>query len=135
MKKGTSYWCVGALCVAALSGCAPQKPPAPPVPKVTVTQPQMAVVTNWDEYPGHLEAVETVEVRARAVGYIDSIHFQDGAEVKKGDLLFVIDPRPYQTDLNRAQAQRQQAETHLELVQNDLKRAEGLKGTKAISEE
>jgi RND family efflux transporter MFP subunit len=68
-------------------------------------------------------------------GYIDSIHFQDGAEVKAGDLLFVIDPRPYQADLDHAQAQRQQAESHLAWTQNDLKRAEGLRGTKAISEE
>jgi multidrug efflux system membrane fusion protein len=135
MMKSTICFLAGALGTIALSGCAPQKPPAPPPPKVTVVQPQMAIVTNWDEYPGHLEAVETVEVRARVVGYIDSIHFQDGAEVKKGDLLFVIDPRPYQTDLNRTQAQRQQAETRLELAQNDLKRAEGLRGTKAISEE
>jgi multidrug efflux system membrane fusion protein len=123
------------MAVVALSGCAPQKPPEAPVPKVTVTQPQMAVVTNWDEYPGHLEAVDMVEIRPRVTGYIDSIHFQDGAEVKKGDLLFVIDPRPYQSDLKRAEAQRQQAETRLELAQNDLKRAEGLRGTKAISEE
>ncbi len=135
MKRPKIYWWLGALSIAVLSGCAPQKPPAPPLAKVTVTQPQTAVVTNWDEYPGHLEAIETVEVRARVVGYVDSIHFQDGAEVKKGDLLFVIDPRPYQTELNRAQAQRQQAETRLELTRNDLKRAESLKGTKAISDE
>jgi len=135
MRKRTIYCWVCALVAAALSGCAPQKPPAAPVPKVTVTQPQIAVVTNWDEYPGHVEAVEMVEVRARVTGYIDSIHFQDGAEVKKGELLFVIDPRPYQSDLKRAEAQRQQAETRLELAQNDLKRAEGLRGTKAISEE
>jgi multidrug efflux system membrane fusion protein len=76
-----------------------------------------------------------VEIRPRVTGYIDSIHFQDGAEVKAGDPLFVIDPRPYQADLEQAQARRQQAETHLELVQNDLKRAESLRGTKAISDE
>jgi RND family efflux transporter MFP subunit len=76
-----------------------------------------------------------VEIRPRVGGYIDSIHFQDGTEVKAGDLLFVIDPRPYQADLDHAQAQRQQAETHLELTRNDLKRAESLRGTKAISEE
>ncbi len=92
-------------------------------------------MTNWDEYPGHIEAVEMVEVRPRVAGYIESIHFQDGTEVKAGDLLFVIDPRPYQADLNHAKAQREQAESHLELVRNDLQRAEGLRGTKAISEE
>jgi RND family efflux transporter MFP subunit len=95
----------------------------------------MMTVTNWDEYPGHLEAVESVELRARVSGYLDSIHFVDGAEVKAGDLLFLIDPKPYQADVDRAQAQRHQAATHLELLQNDLKRAEELRGTKAISDE
>lgn len=106
-----------------------------PPPKVTVIHPQMMTVTNWDEYPGHIEAVEMVEVRPRVHGQIESIHFQDGAEVKAGDLLFVIDPRPYQADLDRARAERQRAETHLELAKNDLKRAESLRSAKAISEE
>jgi RND family efflux transporter MFP subunit len=123
------------FCAAALTACSPPKHAGLPTPKVTVKQPQMATVTNWDEYPGHVEAVEMVEIRPRVSGYIDSIHFRDGAEVKAGDLLFVIDPRPYQAELEQAQARRQQAETHLELVQNDLKRAESLKGTKAISDE
>ena len=123
------------LCAAVLTACSPPKPVALPTPKVTVKQPQLATVTNWDEYPGHLEAVEMVEIRPRVSGYIDSIHFQDGAEVKAGDLLFIIDPRPFQAELEQVQARRQQAETHLELVKNDLKRAEGLRGTKAISDE
>jgi len=123
------------LCAAVLTACSPPKPVALPTPKVTVKQPQLTTVTNWDEYPGHLEAVEMVEIRPRVAGYIDSIHFLEGTEVKAGDLLFVIDPRPYQAELEHVQAQRQQAETHLELVQNDLKRAESLKGTKALSEE
>ena len=123
------------VCAAALTACSPPKPTPPPTIKVTVNQPYFATVTNWDEYPGHLEAVESVEIRPRVSGYIDSIHFQDGAEVKAGDLLFVIDPRPYQAELQQAQARRQQAETRLELAQNDLKRAESLKGTKAISDE
>jgi RND family efflux transporter MFP subunit len=122
-------------CAVLLTACSPPKPAPLPPPKVTAKPAQLATVTNWDEYPGHLEAVEMVEIRPRVAGYIDSIHFQDGTEVKAGDLLFVIDPRPYQAELEQVQARRQQAETHLELVQNDLKRAENLKGTKAISEE
>jgi RND family efflux transporter MFP subunit len=118
-----------------LTACSPPKPASLPPSKVTVSHPQLATVTNWDEYPGHLEAVEMVEIRPRVSGYIDSIHFQDGTEVKAGDLLFVIDPRPYQAELDHVQAQRQQAETHLGLLRNDLQRAEGLRGTKAISEE
>jgi RND family efflux transporter MFP subunit len=120
---------------ACLTACSPPKRTPPPPTRVTVETPRVATVTNWDEYPGHLEAVEMVEIRPRVAGYIDSIHFQDGAEVKAGDLLFVIDPRPYQAELEQVQARRHQAETHLELMRNDLKRAELLKGTKAISAE
>src|ERR1039457_3524530 len=123
------------LCAAGLTACSPPKPAALPPTKVTAQTPHLTTVTNWDEYPGHLEAVEMVEIRPRVAGYIDSIHFQEGTEVKAGDLLFVIDPRPYQAELEHAQAQRQQAEAHLEWTRNDLKRAEGLRGTKAISEE
>ena len=113
---------------AAMLSCSRHQPPAMPPPRVTVSRPQVATVTNWDEYPGHIEAVESVEIRPRVSGYIDSIHFTDGAEVKAGDLLFVIDPRPYQAELDRAQAR-------FELAENDLHRAEALRGTKAISEE
>jgi len=122
-------------CAVLLAACSPPKPAALPPIKVTVKPPQLATVTNWDEYPGHLEAVEIVEIRPRVAGCIDSIHFQDGTEVKAGDLLFVIDPRPYQAELEQSQARRQQAETHLELVRSEFKRAESLHGTKAISEE
>jgi RND family efflux transporter MFP subunit len=108
--------------------------PMPPI-KVTVARPQQMTLTNWDPYPGHLEAVEAVEVRARVTGYLESIHFVDGTEVKAGDLLFVIDPTPYQAELDRTTAVRRQAETHLELARNDLARAEKLRGTTAISEE
>ena len=118
-----------------LTACSRPQAPAPPQPKVTVTQPKVGTVTNWDEYPGHIEAVEMVEIRPRVSGYIESIHFEDGAEMKAGDLLFMIDPRPYQAELNRTRAERQRAETRVELNQNDLKRVEGLRGTKAISEE
>jgi len=122
-------------CSILLTACARQAPPPRPPAKVTVQQPQFATVTNWDEYPGHLEAVEMVDIRPRVAGYIESIHFQDGAEVKAGDLLFVIDPRPYQAEFDQAQARREQAEIRLDLARNDLKRAESLRGTKAISEE
>ena len=122
------------LATAVLASCSRKgAPPAPPI-KVTVSRPQVATVTNWDEYPGHVQAVEMVEIRPRVSGYIDSIHFEDGTEVKAGDLLFVIDPRPYQAELERARAQRLQAETRLDLARNELQRAESLHGTKAISE-
>ena len=93
------------LCVL-LTACERQQAatPPPPPPQVTVSQPVTRDVVEWDEYTGRLEAVESVEVRARVSGYLQSVHFTDGAIVKKGALLFVIDPRPYQAELNRAKA-------------------------------
>lgn len=126
---------LSAFLLAGLAACTQQEPPARPTPKVTVTHPHEATVTNWDEYPAHLEAVEIVEVRPRISGHIESIHFQDGAEVKAGDRLFVIDPRPYQAELERIQAELLRAQTHAELARDDLKRAESLRHTRAISEE
>jgi len=76
-----------------------------------------------------------VEVRARVSGYLQSVHFKDGAEVGKGDLLFVIDPRPYQAELDRAAANLNQAQTRLELTSNELARAERLLKSSTISEE
>ena len=102
---------------------------------VTVNQPVARDVVEWDQYQGRLDAVESVEIRARVNGYLESINFKDGDEVKKGDLLFVIDPRPYQAELDRAQADLLQAQTRFELASNDLQRAGRLLKAKAISEE
>ncbi|HEY3913259.1 MAG TPA: efflux RND transporter periplasmic adaptor subunit [Verrucomicrobiae bacterium] len=108
---------------------------APPAPSVTVNQPITKDVTEWDEYQGRIEAVSSVEVRARVNGYLESINFTDGAEVKEGDLLFVIDPRPYQAELDRAQAELTEAQTRFELASNDMVRGQRLLKAKAISEE
>ena len=118
-----------------LIGCEGQQPQAPPPPKVTVSKPVVEDVVEWDEYTGRLEAVDTVDVRARVSGYLESIHFKDGQTVKKGDLLFVIDPRPYQAELDRALAQSKLAKARLSLAENDLKRAKNLLSARAISEE
>ena len=86
------------MAMAVLAGC-DSKPAAtapPPPPPVTVARPLQKTITEWDEYTGRFTAVETVEVRARVSGFIDSIHFKEGQIVKQGDLLFVIDQRPYQ---------------------------------------
>src|SRR5580765_8095928 len=122
------------VCLVTTS-CKPPAAKPPPPPKVTVSHLQVSVVTNWDEYPGHIEAVEMVELRPRVAGYIESIDFEDGAEVRVGDPLFLIDPKPYQAELDRAEAQGKQAEIRLELTRNDLKRAEALRGTRALSDE
>jgi RND family efflux transporter MFP subunit len=108
-----------------------QRPPA----AVTASQPAKREIIDWDEYPGRLEAVDMVEIRARVSGYLDSVHFKDGAEVKKGDLLMVIDPRPYQAELDRSQALLEQAVTRQQLASSERERVEKLLKSKAVSEE
>src|SRR6266436_1414510 len=120
-----------------MTACAQQQPaaPPPPPPKVTVSQPVSREVTEWEEYTGRLEAIESVEVRARVNGYLQSIHFKNGTTVKQGDLLFVIDPRPYQTELERAKAELALANARLERMGKDLARAQMLVRSRAVSEE
>src|ERR671931_919074 len=120
-----------------MAACAQQQPTAaaPPPPKVTVSQPINREVVEWEEYTGRLEAVESVEVRARVNGYLQSIHFKNGATVKQGDLLFVIDPRPYQAELERAKAEMGLANARLERTSKDLARAQMLVRARAVSEE
>ena len=120
-----------------LTACAQQPPAAtaPPPPKVTVSQPISRDVVEWEEYTGRLEAVESVEVRARVNGYLQSIHFKNGVSVKQGDLLFIIDPRPYQAELERAKAELALATARFERTGKDLARAQMLVRSRAISEE
>ncbi len=125
---------LGLLLAACQKPVSPASGPPPP-PAVTANQPAQREVVEWDEYPGRLEAVEMVEARARVSGYLQSVHFKDGAEVNKGDLLFVIDPRPYQAEVDRAEASLNQAQTHLAWTSNDLARAERLLKSKTVSEE
>jgi len=108
---------------------------APPPPAVSVVQPIVREVVEWDDYIGRLESPETVELRARVSGYLDKIHFKEGKEVKKGDLLITIDARPYKADYDRADAEYQRALSQSELAKNDSERASRLIATKAISEE
>jgi RND family efflux transporter MFP subunit len=100
-----------------------------------VARPLVRQITDWDEYTGRLAAVDSVEVRARVSGYLQSVHFDDGAIVEKGDLLFVIDPRPYRAVLHRTKAQAGQAEARLQLAHDERVRAERLFKSRAISEE
>ncbi len=125
------------IALLLLAGCQKKASPpqAPPPPTVTVSRPVLSQVVEWDDYPARLEALDMVEIRARVSGYLESIHFTDGVEVKKGDLLFVIDPRPYKAELDHAEAELQRAQTRLELADNDLERADRLLKSKAISGE
>jgi multidrug efflux system membrane fusion protein len=110
-------------------------PPAPPPPTVTVKHPEPREVMDWDEYPGRMEAKDRVDVKARVGGYLQEVKFKEGAEVQKGDLLFVIDPRPYQAAWDMAEAAVQQAQTHLELASNDMARSDRMLKSQAISAE
>ena len=120
--------------VLACTGCGKSRQAGgPPPPAVTVVKAQQKEITEWDEYTGRLAAVDEVEVRAQVSGYLESIHFKDGQMVKKGDLLFVIDPRPYQAVLDRANAQVKQAEAGLALADANLKRTQELATKKVVA--
>ena len=107
-----------------LLGCDRAPAPAqPPPPSVSVAQPLHKQITEWDEYTGRFVAVETVEVRARVSGFIDFINFKDGQLVKQGDLLFVIDPRPYQIAVEQAKAEVDRAQARLQIATADVDRA------------
>jgi RND family efflux transporter MFP subunit len=100
-------------------------PPAPPT--VTVSQPIQRELVEWDEYTGQFAAKEYVEIRARVSGYLTEIHFEDGQLVKEGDLLFVIDPRPYEATLAAARAQLAQGNAQVELATRQLERTAELR--------
>jgi RND family efflux transporter MFP subunit len=120
--------------VSLLAACQQQQAaPPPPPPQVTVSQPVAREVVEWDEYTGRLEAVDSVDVRARVSGYLQSVHFTDGEVVKQGALLFVIDPRPYQAELNRAKATLEQAIAQYQRTQKDFARAQQLVKSRAMS--
>ena len=96
---------------------------ASPPPQVTVAKPVTRQVADQDEYVGRFVAVDSVEVRARVSGYLEAIHFQDGQMVRKGDLLFTIDRRPFESALAQAQASLAQAKANLAFADADLQRA------------
>lgn len=108
---------------------------APQALPVQVAYPLKKSVIEYTDFTGRLEAVEMVDVKPRVSGYIDSIHFREGQKIKKGDLLFVIDSRPFQAQVNRFKAQVTQAESALALANSNLRRSQKLIQTRAISQE
>jgi RND family efflux transporter MFP subunit len=101
-------------------------PAGPPAPAVTVAKPLVQDLMEWRDFTGQFEARESVEIRVRVSGYLESVDFTDGQLVKKGDLLFVIEPRPYEIALDSAKAQLTQAEAQLQLAQVQLDRTSKL---------
>lgn len=107
-------------------------PPAGP-PPVTVAKPVMKDVQDQDEFIGRFEGIERVEVRARVQGYLDKVHFTDGALVKAGDLLFTIDQRSYRLAVEQAESTVSNNQARVEFAQTDLDRAEQLRRSGTIS--
>ena len=149
---------VAALLVSLAPGCNRRASVgmSMPTPTMTIAQPVVKQIVEWDAYTGRLEAIDFVEIRARVSGYLNSIHFDEGQIVKAGDLLFVIDPRPFEAELNganaalsqansqlkqakaqlaEAKAMQQQSQAQLYLTDTKVRRARTLSPTNAITQE
>jgi len=123
-----------AAVVVALAACG--KPPekaTPKTPKVTVTEPEQRAVLEYEELPGRVAAIENVVVKARVTGVLNKVHFQEGAEVRKGDPLYTIDPREYQADLDSAAAALQQSQAQMAQAHSDYQRSMQLSTQKVIA--
>jgi multidrug efflux system membrane fusion protein len=134
-----SFCILNALAVGlavTLSGCGdkPAQPAAVAAAPVTVAQPVKRTVTDWDEFTGRFEAVEEVQVRARVGGFVTSVEFRDGAFVKAGDLLYVIDSRPFEAVAEQAEGQLADARAKAELGKRELDRALTLNQTQAVAD-
>jgi RND family efflux transporter MFP subunit len=116
------------------SGCVKKPAPADPPPTVVVAPPLERKVFDWDDYSGRFEAVDEVEIRPRVSGLLESARFTDGQMVRKGQLLFVIDPRPYAAALAQAKAQTARAQAAQANAETELKRAQMLLTSRNISQ-
>lgn len=143
MKNNSVYICKFAAaallaCAAFVGGCkknAKQQRMAGEPPAVQVAKPVHKSVEFWDDYTARLEPYASVELRARIGGYLQLVNFKEGQFVKEGDLLFVIDPRPYEAALASAKAQVKEVEARLALAKSNDARARELFAAKAISKE
>lgn len=126
---------LAALLVLSACGKSPESAGQHPVAKVSVAEVIQQPINEWDEFTGRLEAPESVEVRPRVSGYIDRVAFREGSLVKKGDLLFQIDPRPFEAEVKRLQAQVQQARASQTRATSEARRGERLRQSSAISAE
>jgi len=126
-----------AMLLVTLAGCdrGQQQSAARPAPTVTVAKPVQRTVVDYDEYVGRFVAVDSVEIRSRLSGYLSAIHFTDGQMVKKGDLLFTIDRRPFEIALEQMRANLAQSRANLAFAQADLQRGQALLQNKTITEQ
>jgi RND family efflux transporter MFP subunit len=135
-RRPTRGGCLASLLLTALllPACSDNEYAPPPAPKVTVATPEQRDVTLYGEYTGTTRAVESVEVRARVKGFLVNMHFEPGDMVSQGDLLFTIDPEPFQTELQATRADRDRARAKLDLQQTELERTKALYEKQATSE-
>ena len=122
------------LCLTAvLAGCGKKAPPDPPPPTVLVSTPLQMNIVDWDDYVGQFVAVNSVDVRPRVSGYLQAIGFKDGEIVRKGQVLFTIDPRPYQAALDQAKGQEAHAAAAAQNAHSEALRGQTLLAARAIS--
>src|SRR5277367_6600002 len=135
MRFAVAGVAVGSLAIL-FAGCGVKAAPTPPPPPaVTVAPVEEKELVEWDEFTGRTEPVESVEIRPRVSGYIQAVRFQSGQLVKKGDVLFVIDPRWHQAAFNQLEAEAERAHVQLENAGRESDRAAHLLANKAISTE
>lgn len=123
---------IASIALAALT-CSAHAEDAAPL--VTVATPVTANIAEWDEYTGRFVAKQRVEVRARVSGYLDSVHFHEGQSVTAGQLMFVIDPRPFEAEVERTRAELERVETTLKVANLEFERSERLESSRAMSRE
>jgi RND family efflux transporter MFP subunit len=135
--KRKALTCVIAALSIALSACSgnAESQAQPPTPEVTVATPLVRDVLDWDDYVGRFESIDDVEVKPRVSGYLTGIHFRDGQYVRQGQLLFTIDARPAQAQLDQARAQLARAEAQLVNARTELNRSRTLAAQRAASTE
>src|SRR2546423_8888644 len=140
-ERDLPFWVAAAVAVILMliaAGCKPRGPQAqkmPPPPSVTVAKVEQRPVVDWEEFTGRTAPIDFVEVRPRTSGYISDVRFKAGQMVKKGDVLFVIDPRWAKADLDRRQAELVQTRVHFENAQRESGLTKQLLENKAISTE
>ena len=137
LAAGTALSAIAAVVISLFSiktSNAEQPAAAPPAMPVSVATVVQSDVSTWDEFSGRLEAVERVDIRPRVAGTVQSVHFREGALVKKGDLLLTIDPAPYAAEVARAEAQVAAADARVSYTRSEFQRAQRLLDERAIAQ-
>ena len=136
MRRADFFSAIVVLMLSLLQGnLAHAQAPGGPPPAVTVAKPIVKDVVEYDDFTGRFEAVDNLEIRARVSGYLEKVSFTDGAIVKKGDILFTIDRRPYRATLDQAKASVESARAKLTFAQADLERGQSLQKTGNIADQ